>query len=65
VDFETCRARAMENAARRWSRSDLESGAGYQNRLTDRDDFERWFYTDFFDDLHEIEPIPAHWRDIV
>lgn len=65
VDFETCRAKTLENASRPWSAADVAAGAGYQNRIVDDQEFERWFYTDFHDDLYAVEPIPKAWQVIL
>ncbi|MGB5161855.1 MAG: hypothetical protein WBP10_07285 [Thermoanaerobaculia bacterium] len=65
VDFETCRAKTLENASRPWSAADVAAGAGYQNRIEDDQEFERWFYTDFYDDLYAVEPIPEAWQVIL
>src|SRR5262249_24892387 len=64
ADFETCRARTLANAARRWSAEDLATGAGRQNRLTDPQEFERWFYTDSYGEPYPQEPIPDAWKGI-
>jgi hypothetical protein len=65
VDFETCRAKTLENATRRWSAADVAAGAGYQNRIVDEVEFERWFYTDFHDESYAVKPIPEAWKGIV
>jgi len=65
VDYESCFQRTLETAARRWSRVDLEKNRAAQNRITDPDEFERWFHTDFIDDLYGMQPIPASWKGIV
>ena len=65
VDFQTCRAKTLENAARQWSAADVAAGAGYQNRIVDDQEFEQWFYTDFHDELYALEPIPEAWKGIV
>jgi hypothetical protein len=65
VDFESCRARALETASRRWSELDVERNRGGQNRITDPDRLERWFFGEFGDDLYHFEPVPASWKEIV
>lgn len=65
VDYDTCRAKTLENASRRWSIDDLKTGAGYQNAIVDDEEFDRWFYTDFHDELHDMESIPQAWKGIV
>ena len=73
LDYDTCRAKKLENASRRWSSLDAAQGRGYQNRIVEAEPFDRWFYTDFYDtkwrlffrDATELEPIPSSWRGIV
>lgn len=65
ADFDTCREKTLENAARRWSAADVAAGAGYQNRIVDEEEFERWFYTDFHGDSYPVEPIPEALQVIV
>ena len=65
VDYDTCRAKTLENASRRWSAADVSAGYGYQNRIVHDDEFERWFHTDFDDTLYEVEPFARTWESIV
>lgn len=69
MDFEICLDRHRERQNREFARTDLDVGRGYQNRIVEESDFERWFYEDscFEDDgVHiEPEPIPDTWRSLV
>lgn len=66
VDYDSCRRRALETAARRWSAVDIEKNRAAQNRITDPRVFEDWFYSPNFDDEpHAMEPIPAGWKEIL
>lgn len=66
VDYDSCRRRTLETAARRWSAADIEKDRAAQNRITDAREFEEWFYSPNFDDEpHELEAIPAGWKEIV
>jgi glycosyl transferase family 2 len=66
ADFGTCRAKTLENSARRWALTDLEESRGLQNRLVDEAAFERWFEAAFHDDPDEpLRPIPEAWRELV
>lgn len=65
ADFDTCRAKTLENAARPWSPADVARRAGRQNRITDPREFERWFYEDFFGERYGEEPIPEAWKGLV
>jgi hypothetical protein len=65
VDFERCLARTRAAAARKWSRADVDTGAGRQNRITDENELRRWFYEDDGDGRPiRIQPIPADFRGI-
>lgn len=45
VDYDACVARHSKTAARQWNEADLQSGAGFQNRLTEGDNaFTTWYY---------------------
>jgi hypothetical protein len=66
ADYETARAKTIENAARRWSAEDLEKGAGWQNRIVDEEEFSHWFDSEFHDDRDEpLRPIPEGWKMIL
>jgi hypothetical protein len=43
ADYDSCLARHTASAARDWSEADLASGAGAQNRITEREAFDEWF----------------------
>lgn len=42
-DREQCLRKHREQAARPWNPADLASGAGFQNRFVDGEEFETWF----------------------
>jgi Glycosyl transferase family 2 len=77
MDYEICLARHRWRRERRWNQRDLTAGWAVHNRITEEQDFERWFYEDdnwnssfrkANDDLKEspgmvVEEIPAVWRD--
>lgn len=66
VDFESCYGRTLGTAARKWSSVDVEQSRGSYHRITDRERFERWFYTDFWmEEPCEMQPLPASWKEIV
>jgi hypothetical protein len=66
MDFEICLARHRQRVSRPWNRRDWDEGWGYQNRITEGADFERWFYNDSCSGTPiSIEPIPEHWRDLI
>jgi hypothetical protein len=67
IDFEFCIARHEEALRRKWSQDDLESGAGRQNRLVDREELAQWFAASI-DDLTQpaaLVDIPAEHRSII
>jgi hypothetical protein len=44
----------------------LDEGWGYQNRITDLDQFHRWFYEDSCSGVPiQMEEIPAYWRNLL
>ncbi len=45
VDYDACLARHRSAADRTWSKEDLKQGLGYQNRITETAEFDRWFRT--------------------
>jgi hypothetical protein len=77
MDYDICLARHRWRRERRWNQHDLTAGWAVHNRITEAEDFERWFYEDdnwnssfrkANDDLKEspgmvVEKIPAVWRD--
>lgn len=65
VDRMRCLARHRNAASRTWSRTDLELGGGFQNRIVMEEEFECWFVSG--DDLGDPEPqpVPTHLRSLV
>ena len=48
-----------------WGDDDLATNSGYQNRITDDEKFEYWFYNDSCTHLDlEVEAIPDAWRTV-
>ena len=66
MDYEVCRDRHRLRRARAWDPRDAEAGWAEHNRITEGQEFDRWFYGDsyFSGDGSQIplEPIPAEWR---
>jgi hypothetical protein len=69
MDYRLCLARHRERRQRGWNEDDVTTGRGYQNRISDDEEFEHWFYNDScFEDLGvriQPEEIPARWRGLV
>lgn len=64
-DYELCRQRHAFRSSVPWSGRDLESKSGYQNRITEDEKFEFWFYNDSCTHLPiEEEKIGPEWRDV-
>lgn len=66
VDYEICLARHRQRVSVPWNQRDLDEGWAYQNRITDAEQFERWFYQDSCSDtpIH-IEHIPDYWGGLI
>lgn len=45
LDYEMCRQKTFERSKLPWSKTDLEKEWGWQNRITDAEKFENYFYT--------------------
>lgn len=69
MDYEICLARHRVRGKRAWNQQDVAAGWAYHNRITEDEDFERWFYEDSGLEhlgIHiALEPIPAGWKDVV
>lgn len=66
MDYEICLARHRHRQTRAWNDYDLSVGWASHNRITDEQEFARWFYADSNADWTEIaiEPIPAAWTGL-
>jgi hypothetical protein len=66
MDYDICLARHHQRISRPWNRRNLDEGWGYQNRITDPEEFDRWFYHDSCSGAPiVIERIPEYWRNLV
>lgn len=45
IDYNLCKKKHQEQASRKWSEKDLEEKKGFQNRIFDGEEFDKWFYT--------------------
>ena len=64
-DYDLCRDRHRFRSSVPWSGRDLDSNSGYQNRITDDERFEYWFYNDSCTHLPIVEEeIPPTWRTV-
>jgi hypothetical protein len=77
VDYDICLSRHRWWSERPWNQRDLSAGWGVHNRITEEEEFERWFYKDdnwntAFREAHDylkdspgivLEEIPAVWRN--
>ena len=46
MDYEICLARHRWRRERSWNQRDLDAGWAVHNRITEEEEFERWFYED-------------------
>jgi hypothetical protein len=67
MDYDLCLARHRLRHGMAWSDRDLAKGRAYQNRITELEAFDTWFYEDSCNSILniELERIPPHWRDVV
>jgi hypothetical protein len=66
MDYHICLARHRQRISRAWNQRDWDEGWGYQNRIVEAAQFDRWFYNDSCSGTPiRIEPIPAHWRGLI
>lgn len=67
MDYDVCLARHRLRRGLAWSERDLAKGRAYQNRITEVDEFDRWFAGDSCNTMVPIrlEEIPASWRSVV
>jgi Glycosyl transferase family 2 len=66
MDFDLCLARHRQRVSVPWNPRDWNEGWGYQNRIVDAEEFDRWFYEDTCSSYALVpEPIPEGWRDVV
>jgi hypothetical protein len=66
MDYDVCLQRHGRWRRWEWSAIDLDGGRGTHNRITDPEEFERWFYTEgCFGGQKEItvERIPERWKE--
>ena len=68
MDFEVCLARHKARTAVAMGPAEMSrKGWGYQNRIVEREAFERWFYEDSCAPEVPVapEPIPERWQGLV
>ncbi|GAC1439392.1 MAG: hypothetical protein NVSMB51_17260 [Solirubrobacteraceae bacterium] len=66
MDFEICLERHRTRSRRPWADQDEQGGWASHNRITEAEEFERWFYEDSCFDGFEIRPeaIAPSWRGL-
>ena len=66
MDREICRERHRMRMRKPWAPEDADRGWAIHNRLTDEEEFERWFAGDsgFAGIAITLETIPAPWRGL-
>ena len=46
IDYEACKKKHKEQAERKWCKLDLEQLRGLQNRTSEGEEFDKWFFGD-------------------
>jgi hypothetical protein len=66
VDYDICHARHRQRMSIDWNQRDVDLSWGYQNRIVEPGQFERWFYNDPCSSTPMvIEGIPEYWRGLI
>jgi len=67
LDVERCFERHVRTAAFRHADRDVETGMGWQNRIRERAEFDRWFHNTGHDGIPvaQLEPIDPRWHSVV
>lgn len=66
MDYDVCAERHRQRVSRPWNQRDWDEGWGYQNRITEPEAFDRWFYNDSCSGVPiVIEKIPEFWRGLI
>lgn len=66
VDYNICLNRHRQRTSQPWNQRDVDEGWGYQNRITEAEQFNHWFYEDSSSGTPiNIETIPDYWRNVV
>lgn len=66
MDYDICLERHRTRSRKRWAWRDARLGWASHNRITDEQEFSRWFYEDAYFERFEVKPerIPERWRDL-
>jgi hypothetical protein len=66
VDYDICHHRHCQRSSQAWNQRDIDERWGYQNRITEAEQFRHWFYNDSCSGTPiSVERIPDKWRDVV
>jgi hypothetical protein len=67
MDYDLCLARHRLREQMAWSERDLAKDRAYQNRITEEEEFEKWFSSDSCNSILDIklEQIPERWQNVV
>lgn len=63
IDYQYTLERHLSAVRRKWSPQDTEQGRGWQNRVVDPAEFDRWYK--FTRPGESIEHIPDAWKEII
>jgi hypothetical protein len=65
-DYTICLSRHKQRIAQPWNQRDVDENWGYQNRITEEEQFHRWFYGDSCSGIPiNVELIPEYWRGLI
>lgn len=66
VDYDICLTRHQQRVLQPWNQRDIDERWGYQNRITNVEQFHHWFYTDSSSSVPiNLECIPDYWRGVI
>jgi hypothetical protein len=66
VDYDICLARHKQRVSQPWNQRDIDEFWGYQNRITELEHFDHWFYNDSCSATPiQIELVPEYWRGLI
>jgi len=66
LDFDICHSRHKQRSAQAWNQRDVDENWGYQNRITEEEQFHKWFYEDSCSGIPiQVERIPDYWRGLL
>ncbi|BAV06590.1 hypothetical protein FLA_2609 [Filimonas lacunae] len=67
MDYDICHQRHMQRMSKPWNKRDVDENWGYQNRITEAEQFKHWFYNDSSCNGVHVQPesIPEAFRALL